>query len=319
MSTSTGATNVYRRYGSLALAALLICGVITVVGLSIARRHTPPPDQAAPGPAPEGMVWVPGGSKRLGTDQGKTNEGPAYAAIVAGFWLNRSPVTVAEFAAFQKAGGYQTSADKLGSGEVMQFGTGRWQLVPGANWLHPFGTSGDTAKPEHPVTQVSWYDAKAYCQTHNWRLPTEAEWEYAARYGHPANDIYAFGSQLVEAGDYHANVWTGTFPGINTAADGYARTSPVGAYGSGPLGLTDMAGNVWEWSADWYRQRPGIASSLPDAHTQKTLRGGSYLCSAKICHGFRITGRTHASPDSSLMQVGFRCAADAGTRQGDKR
>lgn len=291
---------------------MLAASLMAATGVALASLSTLQPDhgpQPAPGPAPQGMVWVPGGSSQMGSNLGADNEAPVHAIQVQGFWLGRSPVTVAAFARFIAASGYVTTAEKHGSGEVMQFGTGHWRLIKGATWRTPFGP-GSQAIATHPVTQVSWYDAHAYCQSQARRLPSEAEWEYAARYGHAPYDIYHF--QAAQQGHYHANVWTGRFPGINTAADGYTGTSPVGAFGAGPLGLTDMLGNVWEWSASWYRPYGSHAAGWqPDAPAQKALRGGSFLCDANVCNGYRVTARAHATADSALMQVGFRCADDA--------
>lgn len=206
-----------------------------------------------------------------------------------GFALERSPVTVAEFERFARAHRFVTEAERSGSSAVMTFGTGQWRLVAGASWRKPEGPQGPAAEPDHPVTHVSWNDAAAYCAAAGRRLPTEAEWEQAVR---------ANGSDgpVERAGRWRANVWTGVFPVVNDARDGYRTTSPVGAFGAGTLGLTDMAGNVWEWMAD-----------AVDA-TERAQRGGSFLCDGKTCAGFRSTARGHATPESSHMHVGFRCA-----------
>lgn len=254
-------------------------------------------------------MQVPGGTVRIGTDRGRPDEAPPFQATVATFALDRDLVTVSAFDHYVQQTGYVTEAEKFGSGAVMRFGTGQWQLVPGANWRHPQGPDDAEAKPDHPVTQVSWNDANAYCAAQGKRLPSEIEYEYAARWGQADGSVHAFGKQLVQQGRYRANVWTGLFPLINTAQDGYLTTSPVGAFGEGPLGLTDMAGNVWEWTSSWYR--PYAKRDLPwagDSNSERVQRGGSYLCDPNFCYGFRAAARGHATPDSSHMHVGFRCA-----------
>lgn len=253
------------------------------------------------------MVDVPGGAVTIGSAKGLPDETPVFEAQVTTFHLDRSPVTVARFRAFVESTDHVTDAERLG-GAVMTFGTGQWRIVEGATWRTPYGPGAGDAQDDHPVTQVSWRDADAYCAWTGKRLPTEVEWEHAARAGHGGKPVYAFGDRLLHEGDYLANVWTGIFPVLNTAADGYKTTSPVGAYGTTPLGLTDMAGNVWEWTASWYRPYP--LGDDDTAATERVQRGGSYLCDPNFCHGFRVSARGHATPDSSHMHVGFRCAAD---------
>lgn len=256
------------------------------------------------------MVRVPAGETRIGSDQGgRPDEGPSFLAQVAAFDLDRTPVTVAAYAGYVERTGYRSEAERLGSGAVMSFGTGLWSLVEGADWRRPLGPKGAAAAPDHPVTQVSWNDAVAYCAAAGKRLPTEIEYEHASRAGQAAARAHAFGDQLVENGRYRANIWTGVFPLLNTGKDGYKTTSPVGAFGSGPLGLVDMAGNVWEWTDDWYRPYRERLQPWPAGKAgEKVQRGGSFLCDPGICYGFRVTARGHATPDSSHMHVGFRCA-----------
>ncbi len=278
--------------------------------LALALLGAPPCMAAA---KPE-MVRVPAGVVQIGSDRGRPDEGPAFAAQVAAFDLDRTPVTVAAFAHFAKQRGFVTEAEKLGTGAVMTFGTGQWQLVKGANWLRPLGPKADAAQTTHPVTQVSWNDASAYCAAAGKRLPSEVEYEYAARAGQAQGSAHAFGNDLVKDGHYRANVWTGVFPLLNTAKDGYATTSPVGAFGEGALGLTDMAGNVWEWTSDWYRPYAEREQLWPAGKVgEKVQRGGSFLCDPTFCYGFKVTARGHATPDSSLMHVGFRCARSVTT------
>lgn len=264
--------------------------------------------------APE-MRRIPAGEARIGSDRGRADERPAFRMAMPAFELDRTPVTVAAFSAFVQRTGFVSEAERLGSGAVMRFGTGQWSLVAGADWRHPFGPGGEKAPGDHPVTQVSWNDANAYCTALGKRLPSEFEYEYAARGASTTDRPHAFGEQLETGGHYRANVWTGVFPLINTQKDGYAGTSPVGAFGEDSLGLTDMAGNVWEWTSDWYRpyaERDQAMSSGQAA--EKVQRGGSFLCDPKLCYGFRATARAHATPESSLMHVGFRCARSAATK-----
>ncbi|MGB0921500.1 MAG: formylglycine-generating enzyme family protein [Alphaproteobacteria bacterium] len=256
--------------------------------------------------APE-MVAVPSGTLLMGANDGPAEEQPQHKRMVKPFLLDKSPVSVAAFGKWVAESTYRTEAEKFGDGAVMHMGTGYWYLQKGATWQKPFGPKGDTATPDHPVTQVSFNDAKAYCAAHGKRLPTEAEWEHAARGGNNAEIAYAFGPNLLHEGEYLANVWTGIFPVMNTGNDGFHTTSPIGHYGVTPIGLTDMAGNVWEWVDTWFTPYPDTGET---GGTEKVQRGGSYLCDPKVCHGFRVTARGHATPDSSHIHVGFRCAKD---------
>lgn len=269
---------------------------------------------AATATAAAGMARIPGGEIRIGSEQGRADERPSFTARVDAFEMDRRLVTVADFSHFVASSRYRSEAERLGSAAVMSFGTGRWSLVPGANWHHPLGPAADAAAPDHPVTQVSWNDASAYCAAAGKRLPTEIEYEAAARAGQPSGSAHAFGADLVRNGRYRANVWTGVFPMINTAEDGYRTTSPVGAFGENALGLADMAGNVWEWTSDWYRPYSERDQPWPVGRAgEKVQRGGSFLCDPKVCYGFRVSARNHASPESAHMHVGFRCARSLAT------
>lgn len=261
--------------------------------------------------AADDMVPFAGGETQIGSPRGLADEKPVMLRNVAPFKLDRSPVTVERFRAFVKQTGFKTQAEEFGSGAVMQMNTGYWFLQDGATWEKPFGPKGPLADSDHPVTQVSWNDAAAYCAHYGKRLPTEVEWEHAARAGTGDDVAYAFGDRIVEEGTYLANVWTGIFPVINNEDDGFRFTSPVGHFGVTPAGLTDMAGNVWEWVADWKRPYSDYDADIDiTPSTEKVQRGGSFLCDANVCHGFRVSARGSSTPDSSLMHVGFRCAAD---------
>ena len=223
----------------------------------------------------EGMVWVDGR-----------------------FLMDVSPVTVAGFREFIRATGYVTEAEKFGDGAVFNFASGEWQLVKGAYWEYPFGADGTRAVEDHPVTQVSWNDAQAYCRWAGKRLPTSEEFLLAEKNGREQyGKTYTWGDDFVDNGGYKANFWQGTFPVYNTADDGFLTTSPVGYFGKNALGLTDMGGNVWQWCSDDSPTRPG----------EKNQRGGSFLCDPSVCHGFKVGGISSSTPESSLVHVGFRC------------
>lgn len=287
---------------------LAFAGMTLVLGASDALGS------GAPGSGPLGagspdMVRVPAGETRIGSERGRADERPAFVARVSAFDLDRTPVTVAAFAEFARRTHYVTEAERNGNSAVMTFGTGKWRLVDGASWRRPEGPAGPRAEPTHPVTHVSWNDAAHFCADAGKRLPGEVEWEHAARGAGAPERQFPFAGELVKTGRYRANVWTGVFPVINTAEDGYRTTSPVGAFGDGALGLRDMAGNVWEWTADWYRPYAERAQAFAARKgAEKTQRGGSFLCDTKSCSGFRVSARGHATPNSSHMHVGFRCA-----------
>lgn len=263
------------------------------------------------------MVLIPGDITRIGSEHGGADELPVFDVPVEAFYLDRTPVTVRAFSEFVNANNYLTTAEQAGNAAVMEFGSGRWYLKDGANWKKPFGPQSIDAGLEHPVTQVSWHDATHYCAAQGKRLPSEIEWEHAARSGHTGAVEYAFGDNVLKEGDFLANVWTGAFPVVNTAIDGHAITSPVGIYGLSPAGLADMAGNVWEWTDDWYGSYAGRTSQFdaPEQGESKVQRGGSFLCDQAVCHGYRVSARSHSTPDSALMHVGFRCARSAPASQ----
>ncbi|GAB5537649.1 MAG: formylglycine-generating enzyme family protein [Rubricoccaceae bacterium] len=288
-----------------------------------ARAIAPPVDVEVP----DGMVYVPGGATAIGVladEGGLAHERPAFEADVEAFLIDQSPVTVSRFREFTSSTDYETQAEGFGDGMVMDQNTGAWTLIPGADWETPFGP-GELATPDdHPVTQVSWNDASAFCAWDGGgtkRLPTEVEWEHAARGGVNDRSAYAWGDALGEAASAKANTWTGSFPGNDDGADGFqGGTSPVGQFGTTPLGLTDMGGNVWEWTASWYRPYPLAADGGtgpgapvgPTGEPERVQRGGSFLCHPSYCHGYRVSARSHATAESALAHVGFRCASDLG-------
>jgi sulfatase modifying factor 1 len=304
---------------AVVFGTLLVTGVALwrVLLLRAAPRASAEPAARPEGiEAPEGMVYVPGGPTQIGSDEGLPDERPTFTVRVEPFFMDKHPVTVAQFRAFVKATDYVTEAERFGNTGVLDAVSHRWSLVRGAAWHHPHGPDAPPAPDDHPVTQVSWNDAAAYARWAGKRLPTEVEWEHAARGGKDRRSRYVWGDQMMDAhGRHRANTWQGSFPVHNTGADGYMGTSPVGAFGETELGLTDMAGNVWEWTASWYRPyRERGKPYEPVPTSEKVQRGGSHLCSPDFCHGFRIAARTHATPETSLPHVGFRLVLDLATR-----
>ena len=227
---------------------------------------------------------------------------------IRSFLLDKDLVTVTKFEEFVKATHYVTEAEKFGNAAVFDGEKQSWDLVDGADYHYPAGKSKPKAEPNHPVTQVSWNDATAYAAWKGKRLPTQWEWEHAAKNGENSRKQYSWGTDLVVDGKYKANTWQGSFPFHNTVEDGYALTSPVGVFGANKLGLTDMGGNVWQWCQDSIEPTGGDAEL--DPATRRVMRGGSFLCDPQVCHGFQVTGRSSSTPESSLMHTGFRCAKD---------
>jgi len=261
------------------------------------------------------LIVIPAGTVSIGDNAGPPDEAPAFRYRATAFLMDRTPVTVAQFAAFIADTGYQTDAEIYGTGGVLDETQGAWIEVAGADWLRPQGKREPLARGDHPVTQVSWYDANMFCHAYDARLPTEFEWERAALLGQtPAGHVFRAGDPIQISGRYRLNAWQGTFPLMNTAADGYRTTSPVGAFGTTPSGLTDMAGNVWEWTSSWYlpygAAQPEPTDLAGPDQGERVSRGGSFLCSPGFCEGYRASARNHTTPDTSLENIGFRCVAD---------
>ncbi len=279
---------------------------VALVGLAVASCSPPPLTRDA------AMVDILGARVQIGDDAAPRDERPQFTADIAAFRMDRSPVTVAQFAAFIAKTSYVSEAEKFGGAGVLSKGDGAWLMVEGADWKHPRGPEKSAAEDDHPVTQVSWNDAVAYCAAHGARLPTEFEWERAAQMGQtPDGTVFRSGTAASFDAKFRLNAWQGVFPVMDTGEDGYLGTSPVGAFGAAPSGLTDMAGNVWEWTSSAYLPYP-VAPGDTRTINERVQRGGSFLCSDGVCEGFRATARAHATPDSSLMHLGFRCAADRG-------
>ena len=280
-----------------------------LTGIVLAGLFLASCSQAPPPVPPSGMVYIPGGTTQIGSERGMPHERPVFRARVKPFFMDISPVTVQAFREFVQATGYVTQAESFGDAGIFNDSTKQWELVSGAYWEWPLGPDQFLALDNHPVTQVSWHDAVAFGMWAGKRLPTEIEWEHAARQG--SSGQYAWGDALVENGEYKANVWNGRFPWMNTGADGYATTSPVGAFGATTTGLVDMGGNVWEWTEDWYRSYADRNEDFqPDSSSQKAQRGGSFLCEPGWCHGYRVSGRSHSTPETALYHVGFRLVED---------
>lgn len=266
--------------------------------------------------APTGMVLIPGGRFRMGDDKGLyPEEGPAHDVTVSSFWIDATEVTVAEFARFVEEARFRTDAERFGWSGVFDTRSKRWMKVAGADWRHPEGPDSPPARPIEPVTQVSWADAVAYSRWCGKRLPTEAEWERAAR-GHLRSAPFAWGDQIRPGGHPVANWWQGAFPENDTGEDGFRGRSPVGSFPPNGFGLYDVSGNVWEWCSDWfdphyYRDSPGKNPRGPSTGAERSMRGGSWLCSEDYCARYRVAARSHATPDSGLNNLGFRCARSA--------
>jgi sulfatase modifying factor 1 len=256
------------------------------------------------------MVVIPAAETQIGDDAAPRDERPQFSVAIAAFRLDRTPVTVAQFRSFVEATDYVTDAERAGGAGVLSKGVGGWVDQAGANWRHPRGPEKPAAPDDHPVTQVSWNDATAYCAAYGLRLPSEFEWERAARLGQtPDGTVFRAGTRISIDAKFRVNVWQGIFPVLDLGEDGYTGTSPVGAFGEAPSGLTDMAGNVWEWTSSSYLPYPAPANDMREA-PDRVQRGGSFLCDPSVCAGFRATARSHSTPETALMHVGFRCAGD---------
>ncbi|WP_443102626.1 formylglycine-generating enzyme family protein [Bordetella sp. H567] len=358
------------RYMLLAAIGLIAAGmVVGATHIHASGKHGEP--RVGDGVAgPAGMVWVEGGTFQMGSDArpAQRNERPAHPVKVHGFWIDQHHVTNAEFRKFVEATAYVTTAERKPDWETLRVqlppGTPRppdaalvaggmvfvgtsgpvaldnialwWRYVPGADWRHPLGPGSNIdAKDDHPVVQVSYEDAQAYAKWAHKRLPTEAEWEYAAR-GGLEQATYAWGDEFAPDGKQMANVWQGQqaqpFPVTNEKTRTSPGTSPVGTYPPNGYGLSDMTGNAWQWVADWYRydqfQREAAAGKqvvdpqgpsesydpyepgVPAYAPKRVTRGGSFLCNESYCLSYRPSARRGADPYNSMSHLGFRLAMD---------
>ena len=255
------------------------------------------------------MIFIKGGNFIFGNDNGLERERPEQEVIVQSFLIDKNLVTVNDFRNFVTSTNYKSEAEKFGNAIVFIDSINTWKLIDGASWEYPLGNSNPLAFDNHPVTQVSWNDALAYCEFCDKTLPTEVQWEYAAsERGQKKNQLFYWGNELVINNKYMCNTWASGYPNSIGFQDGFKYTSPVGYYGANSLGIFDMAGNVWEWCYNWHLPYVGSNQIFPTELQGKAQRGGSFLCNPNYCHGFRLSARSATSPESSLFHVGFRCA-----------
>jgi formylglycine-generating enzyme len=302
------------------------------------------------------MIHIPTGRYRMGSADFYPEEAPVREVEVAAFAIDRAPVTVAQFATFIEATGYLTLAERppdpasypdadpalLRAGSAVFHPTPGpvalndpslwWAYVPGASWRHPWGPDSDNSgRDDHPVTHVAYEDAHAYAEWAGKQLPTEAEWEYAAR-GGLDGAIFAWGNDQRPGGELMANSWQGAFPWQNTGAKGWRGTSPVGLFPANGFGLYDVTGNVWEWTADYYSARGPGSEAIPspccapplnpraenadasydvanpgERFPRRVIKGGSHLCAPSYCLRYRPAARQPEAIDTSTSHIGFRC------------
>lgn len=305
-----------------------------------------------PGPSHfPGMVWVPSGTFRMGSDQHYPEEAPSHPVSVDGFWMDASPVTNAQFRRFVEETGHVTFCEIApdatqypGANPAMLVPASVvfvappgpvdlhnhyqwWRFLSGADWRHPQGTDSSlVGRDRHPVVHLAYADVEAYATWAGKQIPTEAEFEWAAHGG--LDSIYPWGDELAPGGQHLANTWQGNFPWQNLAEDGHVGTSPVGAYPANAYGLSDMIGNVWEWTCDWYAARhaepaakaccipsnprgPARDDSFDPAQAiripRKVMKGGSHLCAPNYCRRYRPAARMAQPVDTSTSHLGFRC------------
>jgi formylglycine-generating enzyme len=313
-----------------------------------------PPDNQAAGRR-RAMAWIPGGTFLMGSADFYPEERPVHRVTVDGFWIDRHPVTVAEFRRFVAATGYVTVAERplvaadypeadpallVPGSLVFQRTQGPvdlrdyrnwWAYVPGASWRRPQGPGSDCrGRRQHPVTHVAYEDAEAYAAWAGQGLPTEAEWEYAAR-GGLDGAVYAWGDDFTPDGYTMANTWHGSFPWQNLLTDGFEGTSPVGSFPANGYGLDDMTGNVWEWTSDYFtprhpadaahaccvprnprvtaREQSLVAGEPGENLPRRVIKGGSHLCAPSYCLRYRPAARQGETVDSAACHLGFRCVS----------
>ncbi len=347
-----GAAKTYARSGLKGAA-----GRVATLGRPKAGWIPKINDSDPPEPAREGMTWIPGGQFWMGTaDERMADAWPWHRVYVDGYWMDTTEVTNEQFARFVKATGYVTVAerkprqedypqappDKLVAGSVVFSPPNHpvelnnhfrwWNYVPGANWHHPDGPGSEIKnRMNHPVVHIAYEDALAYCKWAGKRLPTEAEFEFASR-GGLDRKRYAWGDEFMPVGKPMANTFQGHFPDSNTGEDGYIGTAPVGSFPANGYGLFDMAGNVWEWTSDWYRadyyttlaatgevainpKGPADSFDPSEPGVQKRVqRGGSFLCTDQYCGRYIAGGRGKGELDTGTNHLGFRCVRDPSPR-----
>ena len=279
------------------------------------------------------MVLLEGGSFLMGTEYKNgfpsDGEGPVREVELNPFWIEPYAVTNKRFSQFIEATGYKTESETFGWSFVFHLflpknfpptravpGSEWWRQVFGADWRHPEGPQSNIeGREDHPVVHISWNDAVRYANWAGKRLPTEAEWEYAAR-GGLKQKKYPWGDSLLRNGKHQINIWQGKFPDKNTGKDGFLGTCPVDQFRPNNYGLYNMSGNVWEWCSDWFHPTFHVQAARknpagPPAGQAKVMKGGSYLCHKSYCNRYRVGARTHNTPDSATGHMGFRLVRDA--------
>ena len=315
--------------------------------------------QRSEGSTHPNMIWIPGGTFRMGSDRHYPEEAPAHRVTVGGFWIERTPVTNRQFKEFVRSTGHVTFAEiqpdpknypgalphMLYAGSLV-FTPPRhpvdlrnwgewWNFLKGADWRHPYGPKSNiNGRENHPVVHVAYADALAYAKWAGKDLPTEAEWEFAARGGLDSAE-FAWGDEFTPGAQHRANTWQGDFPQENRCDDGFDRTSPVMAFPANGYGVYDMIGNVWEWTTDWYSQkheadapkaccvpenpRGGSETASYDPRQpnikipRKVIKGGSHLCAPNYCRRYRPAARHAEAVDTSTSHLGFRCVIRNGS------
>lgn len=301
----------------------------------IGRRVVTEPDPRGPRPGTSAQVLIRGGSYAMGDhfDEGDPGDGetPVHDVELGDFYLDATAVTNTQFADFIDDTSYVTEAEELGVSAVFHLAfrgnpadvvdrvdaAPWWLAVRGADWRRPEGPGSDVeTRKDHPVVHVTWNDAQAYAAWAGKRLPSEAEWEYAAR-GGLDGARFPWGDGLMTGDDeWLCNIWQGLFPTQNTEEDGFLTTAPAASFEPNGYGLFQVAGNVWEWCADWfdggyYRRSPDWDPRGPDSGQARVIRGGSYLCHDSYCYRYRVAARSSNTPDSATANMGFRCASSA--------
>jgi sulfatase modifying factor 1 len=328
-------TELSKSSPEIAARWLVLVVSVALAGCASTSRYEPTTVSAL-GPS-AGMVWIPAGDALVGTDDplAPANEHPARHVHLDGFWIDRAEVTNAEFLAFVEATGYVTVAERVPDWEVLRrqlppgterpradrlvpgsivFDSNRadseqldeaswWVWKPGASWRHPEGPKSEIGdRMDHPVVHVAFEDALAYARWAGKRLPTEAEWECAAR-GGAGDQPFPWGDERRPRGPSMANIWQGRFPTEQLCIDGFAGTAPVGRFAANSFGLVDVIGNVWEW----------CVPSLEEEGEEAIIKGGSFLCAENYCRNDRISARRFLSKDTAMAHIGFRCVSDAAT------
>lgn len=301
----------------------------------LASRDASAARERVTGGSTEQMVLLDGGEFLMGTDARDgfpaDGEGPVRQVSLRPFYIDRFAIRNDDFAQFVGAMKYVTEAERFGWSFVFEGdlpdagidvgthdvapGVEWWKRIFGACWNHPEGPGSDLDKRgDHPVVHVSWNDAAAFAGWAGKRLPTEAEWEFAAR-GREIQKLYPWGDNLTPEGQHHCNIWQGEFPHRNTAEDGFTGVAPVDAFAPNGYGLYNMTGNTWEWCADWFDPSYHVLATRdnpvgPPSGAARVLKGGSYLCHRSYCNRYRVAARSSNTPDSTTTNMGFRCVRD---------